>query len=405
MCGWAEPSEHMDEVHSRGYHDRSGMVCSRCITEPALTTAICAEGTSWSDPDDLDAEVCEYCHEVPARPDALLELERVVQLVVEGLRAGYDDPAEEAGWDGREGGYQVPTGDTYDLLWEFEVAEDGKLIDDIAGAIVNTLWCQRHPYDATEAQALQWGWSAFCKYVKSSRRYTFLTPAEDPTLGGGDIPRHAVPAAVVTAVQYAGLEVVSPAGTTWWGARVHPAGESYSAAKDIGTPAATFARDNRMTPKGIGAFYGASTLEGARSEVAGYARPDHDATIGRFTQLTKLNLIDLRDLPAVPSLFDEPARHLRGIQTFMHDFINDVTKVADPSDVQDLDYIPTQFIAEHLRYDIPVDGLLWRSTTDRVATVCVLFVPNEAMADQGATDERSSLTLDPTSVTHVAAPL
>lgn len=396
---------YMEEAYARGYSDHSGMVCSKCITEPALATAIREEGKSWADPEDEEANVCEYCHEIPHPPEALVELERVIELVVGGLRAEYDDPAEEAGWDGREGGYQVPTYDTYDLLWEFEIAENDKLVDDIAGAIRNTLWCQLHPYESTEAQALQWGWSAFCRYVKTRRRYTFLTPEEDPTLGGGDIPRHAVPAAVVRSVQHSGLVIVSPAGTTWWRARVHPAGETYGRAKEIGTPASEDARDNRMTPKGIGAFYGASTLEGARAEVAGYAAADRGATVGQFAQLTGLTLIDLRNLPPVPSLFDERDRHLRGARTFIHDFITDVTKVADPRDIQDLDYIPTQVIAEHLRYDIPVDGILWRSTKDRDVTVCVLFLANETMADRGAASEQFQLELDPTSVTHIPGPL
>jgi hypothetical protein len=395
---------YMEEAYARGYSDHSGMVCSKCITEPALAAAVREEGESW-DVEDEEADVCEYCQEVPQAPEALVELERVIELVVGGLRAEYDDPAEEAGWDGREGGYQVPTYDTYDLLWEFEIAENDKLIDDIAGAIHTTLWCQLHPYESTEGQALQWGWSAFCRYVKTRRRYTFLAPEVDPTLGGGDIPRHAVPAAVVRSVQHSGLVIVSPAGTTWWRARVHPAGETYGRAKEIGTPASEHARDNRMTPKGIGAFYGASTLEGARAEVAGYAAADRDATVGQFMQLTDLALIDLRDRPPVPSLFDERDRHLRGVRTFMRDFITDVTKVADPSDIQDLDYIPTQVIAEHLRYDIPVDGILWRSTKDRDVTVCVLFLANNTMADRGATSEQCQLELDPTSVTHIPGPL
>ena len=210
----------MEDVYARGYSDRSGMVCSNCITEPALAAAIREEGESWADPEALEAHVCEYCQEVPQAPEALVELERVIELVVEGLRAEYDDPAEEAGWDGREGGYQVPTCDTYELLWEFEVAESNQLIDDIAGAIHNTLWCQLHPYESTEAQALQWGWSAFCRYVKTRRRYTFLTPEDDGTLGGSDIPRHAVPAAVVRSVQHSGLVILSPAGTAWWRAQI-----------------------------------------------------------------------------------------------------------------------------------------------------------------------------------------
>lgn len=216
---------------------------------------------------------------------------------------------------------------------------------------------------------------------------------------------HGVPAAVVTAIDGTGLTTTFPADTTWWRARVHKHGETYNAAADIGTPKNKYARDNRMSPKGIGAFYGADTRDGARAEVAGYAATDAEATIGRFIQLADLVLVDLRDVSDVPSLFDERRRHLRAPLTFMRDFIADVTKVADPSDEQNLDYIPTQVIAEHLRYDLPADGICWRSTKDRDVTVCVLFLPNSAMADAGSVSADSRLELDPTTVTLVPAPL
>lgn len=146
-------------------------------------------------------------------------------------------------------------------------------------------------------------------------------------------------------------------------------------------------------------------MAGARAEVAGYAGVADDGTLGKFMQLTNLSLVDLRDLPEVPSLFDAERRHMRGVLSFMRDFIADVTKVADPSDTANLDYIPTQVIAEHLRYDLPADGICWRSTKDRDVTVCVLFLPNETMADAGDVSSDSRLELDPTTVTHVPAPL
>ena len=236
-------------------------------------------------------------------------------------------------------------------------------------------------------------------------RSSFLTRDDSTADGAGAIPMHGIPAAVVEAVDDTGMITAFDAGTTWWRARVHNPGESYIAAKDIGTPADKYARDNRMSPQGIGAFYGASTLVGARAEVAGYAAAPVEATIGAFTQLTDLALVDLRDLPDVPSLFDANRRHLRGMLIFMRDFITDVTKVADPSDTANLEYIPTQVIAEHLRYDLPADGICWRSTKDRDVTVCVLFLRNGAMSDAGAPTADSRLELDPASVTHAFAPL
>jgi HEPN/RES N-terminal domain 1 len=162
--------------------------------------------------------------------------------------------SQRAGWDGREGGYQVPTIETPDLLWEHEVTEDDKLLYDIAGTVNLELWCRKDPYAATDAEALRWGWAAFRKYVQHNRRYTFLTRDDSTADGAGAIPMHGIPAAVVEAVDDTGMITAFDAGTTWWRARVHNPGESYIAAKDIGTPADKYARDNRKSPKASARF-------------------------------------------------------------------------------------------------------------------------------------------------------
>lgn len=387
---------HLEHIEARGYGDSSAVVCSVCVSEPALKAVIRGEG---------DDSECDFCQLVPDLPDRTAPLERAIGLIVDGLRCYYEDPAESALWDSREGGYQVPLDDTHDLLWEYEISENEAVVDAIAAVINIDTWCQRDPYAANDIQALQWGWSAFRGYVQNHRRFTFLSQVEDPAHGNGEIPMYLVPRAVVQAVEEIGLITAFPAGTAWWRARVHGPTEEPRSASEIGTPAKEFARDNRMSPKGIGAFYGADTQAGAIAEVAGYAATTHAATVGQFTQLTALNLVDLRNLPEVPSLFDEAKRGVRATRLFLRDFIQNVTKVADPDDSNQLDYIPTQVIAEHLRYDVPADGVCWRSTKDRDLTVCVLFVPNSAMADIGYEDHDAQLTLDGTTLRTFKPPL
>jgi hypothetical protein len=160
-----------------------------------------------------------------------------------------------------------------------------------------------------------------------------------------------------------------------------------------------------MSPKGIGAFYGASTAVGARKEVAGYASPGQEATVGLFTQLTDLTVVDLRDLPSIPSLFDPDKRHLRGPIEFLRDFVKDVTEVAKPEDTHNLEYIPTQVIAEHLRFDLPADGILWRSSKDPDVDVVVLFLSNAEMCNAGSCDTNSRLRLEPETTRRLEPPL
>ncbi|WP_172582908.1 RES family NAD+ phosphorylase [Subtercola boreus] len=184
----------------------------------------------------------------------------------------------------------------------------------------------------------------------------------------------------------------------------------------LGSPPDHVARDNRMSPKGMGAFYGASTLAGARSEVAGYADPTDDGTAGEFELLRDISVVDLRTAADTPSLFDAGRRHLRAPIAFMRDFLEDATKVADPSDTQNLEYIPTQVIAEYFRYGLrgdagPVQGILWRSSKDPTVTSCIVFAGQDLMTDKGApkttgfADPDPLLQLDRSSVRTITAPL
>jgi hypothetical protein len=380
-------------VDARGWEDVGTTICAECVVDEALIEAVKAHGGT---------NECDYCGKVPTAPVASAPFELVLGLVVDGLNHEYEDPVQQMAWDG---GYVGYVQHTYELLWELDITESEKVLDELAGAIKTAEWCQRDYYAATPTQALIWGWSSFRTYVKHRRRFTFLTTDDSTADGAGSLAMHALPAAIARSVEDTGLTRHLPVGTTWWRIRPHSVSDSYSLAKDIGTPPDAVARDNRMSPKGIGAFYGASTAAGARAEVAGYADPAHVGTLGRFTTTAPLTVVDLRDLPYVPSLFDPDRRHLRAMTQFLHEFVKDATQVADPTDIQNLDYVPTQVIAETFRYDLPVDGILWRSSKDSAVTSCVLFAPSAEVADLGAETAETKLVLDPETIERISAPL
>jgi hypothetical protein len=393
-----QAKRYMEEVETRGWSDVGTTICSECVIDPALEDAIKAHGGT--DP-------CDYCEETPTPPAASAPLEVVLELVVDGLRHEYEDPVEQMAYDA---GYVGTVYDTWDLLWDLEITEQEDVHNALHDAIQQGQWCQRDPYAATPTEALTWGWAAFRKFVKHTRRFTFLTTDHSTADGAGTIPMHAMPAAIADAVEVAGLVKTLPEGSEWWRVRAHAAIKPYTSAADLGTPPDAFARDNRMSPKGIGAFYGASTKKGARAEVAGYASPTCEGSVGLFKIVGPLDVVDLRELPAVPSLFDPHQRHLRAPIQFLYGFVKDATQIADPSDIQNLDYVPTQVVAETLRYELsgangPVTGILWRSSKDPAVTSCVLFIPSDAVADLGHETDGTRLVFDPATVDHITAPL
>lgn len=384
---------YMEEVDARGWSDVGTTICSSCVLDEALVAAVQDHGGT--DP-------CDYCGELPSGPDASSPFELVLELVVDGLNHEYEPPIEQMAWDE---GFVGTVFDTWDLLFELEVTEREDVHRALHKAIRNEHWCQRDPYAATPAEALKWGWEAFREFVKHRRRFTFLTTDHTTAGGAGMIPMHAMPAAIADAVEEVGLVKELPVGTEWWRVRPHPASETYSSAADLGTPSDAVARDNRMSPKGIGAFYGASTASGARAEVAGYADPAYDGSIGKFATTVPLAVVDLRELPDYPSLFDPARRHLRAPLEFLYGFVKDATEVADPADKQNLDYVPTQVVAETFRYDLPVAGILWKSSKDPSVTSCVLFISSTEITEQGSETASTRLVLDPATVGHIDAPL
>ncbi|MBM7752571.1 hypothetical protein JOE53_001291 [Microbacterium laevaniformans] len=334
----------------------------------------------------------------------------VLDLIVDGFRYEYEDPVEQVVYSSADGGYQMGLLDPWDLLGNHEVTEDGDLFEDLATAIQQDAWVQRDPYAASPTDALRWGWQSFRQYVKHRRRYTFLVRDATSMYGAGEITMDAIPAAIADAVETAGQVRVLEAGTKWWRVRVHAPGEQHRSAAALGSPPDQWAKDNRMTAKGMGAFYGASTAVGAQAEVAGYADPTDDGTIGEFELLRDITVVDLTTVDEVPSLFDPDRRHERAPIAFMRDFVEDVARVADPTDHQNLDYVPTQIVAEYLRYELrgpagSVGGILWRSSKDSTVTSCVVFATNEQMAEGGSADANSTLVLDPITVRVIAAPL
>lgn len=391
----------LEEIEARGWADVAKTVCSLCVTDYALSDAVRDSG---------GREQCDYCDRLPTAPEASASVGVVLDLIVEGLRYEYEDPIEQVLYSSADGGYQMGSWDPWDLLERHPVTESADLFQDLASAIEQEAWVERDPYALAPADALRWGWQSFRKYVKHRRRYTFLVRDTSSSYGAGEIEMDGVPAALAAAVEAAGQIRVLEAGTQWWRVRVHKPGETYGSASELGSPPDTHAKDNRMTAKGMGAFYGATTDAVARAEVAGYAEPTDEGTIGHFTLLRDITVVDLTSAADVPSLFDAERRHERAPIAFMRDFVDDVARVAEPDDKQNLDYVPTQIVAEYFRYQLhgpagPVAGILWRSSKNLSVTNCVIFAANEQMADSGMATDSDLIELEPASVRVIAAPL
>jgi hypothetical protein len=110
----------------------------------------------------------------------------------ERIEMEYEDPANSVGYETAEGGYQLPTTDTWDLLDELGLGYDlsaQNLHADLTNALGMCDWVHRDPYSLTEEQARRMGWQEFSDLVKPCSVSDVSAQEETNRRGGRDRPR------------------------------------------------------------------------------------------------------------------------------------------------------------------------------------------------------------------------
>jgi hypothetical protein len=132
---------------------------------------------------------------------------------------------------------------------------------------------------------------------------------------------------------------------------------------ELSAPPAWAAASGRMNAKGISVFYGATTPEIALAEV----RPPVGSSVAlaRFEIVRPLRLLDLAALGDVlerGSIFDPDYAYRLGRMMFLRTLSRRMSRPVMPDD-QEMEYLPTQAIADYLSTEgqVPLDGILFPS--------------------------------------------
>lgn len=92
------------------------------------------------------------------------------------INTEYGDADNEGVWyDGREGGYQAPTIDTWDLVGNFSdvFCDNEDLIEAMRGAVEDRTWVDLYYAHDSPDEALSAAWESFCHEVQYKTRYVF----------------------------------------------------------------------------------------------------------------------------------------------------------------------------------------------------------------------------------------
>jgi hypothetical protein len=270
-------------------------VCAACFEDEGLKNYVNAHA---------DSRQCSFCG--AASDDAIAApLNEVVDHMRTCLARDYDDP-DNAGmvYENAEGGHQGTVWDTHDFVqWELGLElpnDDGnKLLDAICWGLGDQLWCSAHLYALGPHEALAYSWRTFCSLVKHERRYFFTGHVRDSDdrelLSPSELLR-----AIVEFARDSGLVRTLPAGHEYFRARLQRAETVLAGPHELGPPPPKKAAQSRMSPAGIVMMYvsedASTALQETAAAVGTYA-------IGRFRTRREIRILDLAELPPVPSLF------------------------------------------------------------------------------------------------------
>lgn len=287
------------------------------------------------------------------------DAEEIAGIIAEGVLREYNDAADEpVPYESAEGGYQFRTMSTWDLLTdELELDLEDGFLEYVVDDFPDYAWIQRNPLSLARDQALTSGWENFCQQVKHETRYLFFELAPDDRWSEDVRPEQMLDA-IGEIVKEVGLLTTLPKGTVLFRARVHACGEIYSTIADLGPPPVCDARyANRMSPAGISMFYGSEDSDTALAETYYLSAEPKEATIATIVLNEDVTVVDLANLPGVPSLFSRnDDHHLRPGLIFLHDFVADLSKPIARDGLEHIEYVPTQVVSEFFRYRFRVDG-------------------------------------------------
>lgn len=392
MGYWKEVRERLGggnpEVHEDEY------VCAACIEDESLKGFIESEA---------HARVCTFCGTESSDPIAAPIVE-VLLYIRECLDREYDVAENKLSFD--EGEYIGTVWTTRDLLeshlgLELPNDDDGTLMDTLCDGLGERAWCDKHPYSLTDDEKLNFSWDEFCDLIKHRRRFFFLREER------ADQELYSPLALLRELASWCtrfGLAKPLPAETPLYRARFQKPGERFSTAAALGPPPQDKATmSNRMSPPGVVMFYISDEAETALRETAKDAEKDAGQyAIGKFRTLRETKILDLAEIPSIPSIFapvpDSLEYDPRPPLIFLNYFAAELSKPIARDRSIHVEYIPTQVVTEYFRTEFlhdgrRIDGIRYPSARHSDHCSLVLFAAQDDLVDG---DQLTGVELLPT---------
>lgn len=363
------------EAEERGWDAPDTHVCADCVEDPFLKGLVEAG---------VEASACDYCG-VEADEDLAAPLADIMPAIMGALTHRYAEPGD-AGvpYESAEGGYLAPLVNTEEALLSLPLECHDGLFEDIVSSIAgqNDCWvaaADGHWVSVQTNQALRYAWAAFSERVKHRQRY-FFTQRDKPSSWDDLPPAHLLRRLGALVTHFDLLRSLAT-GTPLFRVRARAAGDAWPLdGENLGAPPEGRAVAGRMNPPGISYFYAALEAGTAVAEVV--RGPPCGLALGRFQALRPLRVLDLIELPELPSQFDSDRREERELLLFLDDFVGSIAKPVEKDGREHVEYVPSQVVCEYFasvfQQSAPLDGLLYPSAVRPGGKNIVLF-PSHAI--------------------------
>lgn len=366
------------EEEERLWVDQGTFVCAECVEDDFLRALVAANA---------NAAECSYCHrnaeELIAAPFGVL-MEPIAGAIFEE----FNDPVvANVPYDGGLVDEGFPTDEMLEQLgWE----ANPRLLGAVAASLKNQMWVQAPGgmwMGSTENEMYLDAWQRFAQIVKHSTRYFFSrTAATEHDGTDAFAPLNILPKVAEFAHSLRLLETIAP-DTALYRVRKTPADPEWrAAAKTMGPPPSAACSAGRMNPAGIRYFYLAFEPATAIAELSGPA--PLNLTLATFTTARPITVLNLVNLPRLPSMFDAAKRRDREAILFLHSFANEISQPVTKDGREHIDYVPSQVMSEFFAqvYQLPgepprkLDGIIYRSAV-RPGGKNVVFFPMDRMGE------------------------
>ncbi len=354
-------------------------ICCNCIEEEFIQSQIHIYGTK---------KKCSYC----GRVRKVLDFNEVIDIITEGIEFLYDDPANGLGFvDGEYVTGNMSLYHTYDLVMDKLGMGGSRCFQDIVDYLPNQLWCKKEFYGFDSAEEKIYTWEHFVDQIKHKTRYFFVKEKVNKRATTPYKRPYYILDEFVNSVKKYNLINTLNKGDIIFRARKNSKGKKYETPEELGTPKPEYCiRPNRMSPAGIPMFYGSKTEETCIAELG---NNKGIYTVGKWRVKKNLKVLNLTKLfkfsidtnqyyyPDFPSIFDNSRRHDYFDYQFILRFASDLSSKIEKEETGNIDYVPTQVVAEYLRRVAifnkkNLDGICFYSSIDGGINY-TLFVEHE----------------------------